>query len=215
VRGNTRKQIVLLITPHVLETAEESDALAREKSAGLRQLDAGDSRWGQALPGKRAPRHSIFDPATGLALSEPATVSVASTASVPGLSPEAETEQLAGLARAAADALRQEEKDPFAPPPQGLQPVPLPPDARQPRRLDGDLELRAVSAWQKDGYYVTALRAINLGQQPTTLTPTRIVGRWSAMVVEREQLAPANSEASWTWVYAISRNPYEQALEGP
>ena len=214
VRGNARKQIVLLITPHVLETAEESDALAQEKAAGLRQLDASNSRWGGALPAKRNSRDSIFDPATGFAASDTATVSLAATAPAPGpASSEAETERLAGLARAAFDAIRQE--DPAAPPPHGLQSVPLSPDTRQPRQLDEGLELRAVAAWQKDGYYVTALRAINLSPQPTTLTPTRIVGHWSSMVVEREQLAPANGEASWTWIYAISRTPYEQALEKP
>ncbi|MDR3214082.1 MAG: hypothetical protein LBT71_09255 [Azoarcus sp.] len=39
VRSNSRKQIVLLITPHVLETPEESDALARTRENEARRLD--------------------------------------------------------------------------------------------------------------------------------------------------------------------------------
>ncbi|MDD3481403.1 type II secretion system protein GspD [Azovibrio restrictus] len=39
VKENSRSQIVLLITPRVLETPEESDALARQKEAQLQQLE--------------------------------------------------------------------------------------------------------------------------------------------------------------------------------
>jgi type II secretory pathway component GspD/PulD (secretin) len=50
VKSNTRSQIVLLITPHVLETPEEGDAIARERQERLQRLD----RAGK-------PHASIFD----------------------------------------------------------------------------------------------------------------------------------------------------------
>ncbi|MDR0674114.1 MAG: hypothetical protein LBF93_10800 [Zoogloeaceae bacterium] len=52
VKGNSRSQLVLLITPHVLETPEESDTLAQEKEAQIRQLG-----------GAKRPHASIFDDA--------------------------------------------------------------------------------------------------------------------------------------------------------
>lgn len=59
VRDNTRKQIVLLITPRVLETPEEGDTLAHEKESGVRGLD--DSS--KETPTLGGPRQSIFDDA--------------------------------------------------------------------------------------------------------------------------------------------------------
>ncbi|MDR1423621.1 MAG: hypothetical protein LBI92_03305 [Azoarcus sp.] len=214
VKSNVRKQIVLLITPHVLETPEESDTLARGKEAEVRSLDAGGSSQGLAATAKPEKRDSMFDPAFGLAAAAGgATPAAAPPAAAAASSNKAELERLGGLARAAADAVRQE--DPTAPPPGDLQPVHLPIAARQTRQLGDDLEFQAVAAWQKDGYYITALRVINLNARPATLTPTRIVGRWAAMVVERKQLDAAGGERSWTWAYAISHQPYEQAVEQP
>ena len=56
VRENVRKQIVLLITPHILETPEEGDALAREKENAARRLDSSKNHNG---PGST--RKSIFN----------------------------------------------------------------------------------------------------------------------------------------------------------
>jgi len=222
VRGNTRKQIVLLITPHVLDTPEESDAYARGKEAELRLLDSSSSTRGKAEAEKDKKRDSMFDPVFGLAngkgaVALPAAVPASPVATAVPLAraqaSDAEIERLGAIVRAAAAAVRQE--DPTAPLPDGLQPAALSATARQPRQLGDGLELQAVSAYRKDGYYVTVLRAINLAAQPTTLTPTRIVGHWSAMVVERKDIAAMGADGSWTWIYALSREPFEQAMEQP
>jgi general secretion pathway protein D len=206
VRSNVRRQIVLLITPHVLETPEESDALARSQENTLRRLDAGDNRHGQSMPDKpRQQRDSIFNPGTGLAAAAPRPEDTASG--------NAEIERFSALARAAADAVRSAAPD--AAPPGGLRPQPLAPFLRKPGRIDEYLERQVMHAWEKDGLYVTALRVINLGEKGAAFAPTLIVGRWAAIVAERQQLAPAGGETSWTWVYAISRRPYEEAMEQP
>jgi general secretion pathway protein D len=226
VRGNSRKQIVLLITPHVLETPEESDALARAKEAEAQRLDVS----GRKQSGSKAVSgDSIFQEVPPAPVSTPAAPAVVPVdvapvapgndflppaippAAKPSRTPDGDrdVDLFSRMARAAADAVRA----PDAPPASGLQPAPLSYASRLPLRFEGQLEVRALKSWQKDGYYVTALRAINLGDQPATLTPTRIAGRWAAMVVERQQLTPAGSDTSWTWVYALSRQPFEQSLE--
>jgi len=213
VRTNTRKQIVLLITPHVLDTPEESDAYAQGKEAELRLLDSSASTRGLAAADKGKKRDSMFDPVFGLANGKGAVAAPTAVPLARAQASDAEIERLGAIVRAAAAAVRQE--DPTAPLPDGLQPAALSATARQPRQLGDGLELQAVSAYRKDGYYVTVLRAINLAAQPTTLTPTRIVGHWSAMVVERKDIAAMGADGSWTWIYALSREPFEQAMEQP
>ncbi|MDR1889608.1 MAG: hypothetical protein LBQ81_09575 [Zoogloeaceae bacterium] len=61
-RGNSRSQLVLLITPWVLENPAESDALARKKEEELRQLDRADASRGHLSQGKTPPRDSVLDP---------------------------------------------------------------------------------------------------------------------------------------------------------
>ncbi|MDR0529002.1 MAG: hypothetical protein LBG69_05260 [Zoogloeaceae bacterium] len=66
-RANARKQLVLLITPHILETPEESEALAREKEAAIKKLDGGNN---SALRMRlNASRASMFNMEYGLAAS--------------------------------------------------------------------------------------------------------------------------------------------------
>lgn len=192
VKENSRSQIVLLITPRVLETPEESDALARQKEAQLQQLER------EAQPSRNPPLPQSASPA-------PAAASLGSGTPVP----DDDTARLASLARSAASAVRQ--VDPTQPLPDGLRAVPL--GNRNRLRLDGDLELRPLASWQRDGLYVTALHATNLGNRATRLLPTRIPGRWAALVVERQELEAAGNDTSWTWVYALSRQPYEEAIQ--
>ncbi|MDR2093112.1 MAG: hypothetical protein LBP58_07345 [Azoarcus sp.] len=209
VRGNSRRQLVLLITPHVLETPEESDALARSKEDGVRNMDA------DGIRGQRTPdfwrQESMFNPKNGLASVAAPPEKAASVAAPETASGKPDSSRFTAIARAAADAVRR--IDPNATHPEsGLTPVPF---RRVRRRLDGEREYWALHAWKKDDFYVTALRVINLGTQPASFDPALIAGRWSAIVAERRQLDPAGGAASWTWVYAISRQPYEQAVEQP
>lgn len=201
VRGNARKQLVLLITPHVLETPEESDALARSKEDAMRGMDTAGAKEQHTPDFWR--RESMFNPKTGLASVEQPPGKTASGA------PDADAERFTAIARAAADAVRRVDPD-AAHPASGLAPVPF---QRAWRRLDKDVECQVSHAWRMDGFYVTALRVINMGAQAATFDPGLIAGRWAAIVAERQQLDPVGSEASWTWVYAISRQPYEQSSE--
>lgn len=188
VRAKVRTQIVLLITPTIIEHPEESDGIAKAKTQDFNALSA-------AFPNTPVVPKLTNNP--------PAIPPAATAAGRDGDS------GFAALARAAATAVRQ--NDPTAIPPEGLHAMPLGDHKRI--RLANGMEARPSASWQRDGLYVTALQVINLGSQPDVLAPTLIRGRWAAMVLEKQNLDASGGTDSWTWAYAISRQPFEQAIE--
>jgi general secretion pathway protein D len=190
VRAATRTQIVLLITPRVLDNPGEADALAREKTQGY-----------EALTGTFPDKPIVPAPA---GVGKPAAAPVAAE-------PQGEDAVFAALARAAAAAVRQ--SDPTAPPPDGL--LALPVAERGPLALANGMQARVAASWIRDGLYVTALRVVNIAPLPDGVAPTLIPGRFAAMILERTRLEGAGGADSWTWAYAVSRLPFEEAVERP
>lgn len=190
VRASIRSQIVLLITPRVLESPLEANSVAQVKTQDFNALTA-------TIPST---------PVIPTLVNNPPAVPPSAIAS--GRDGDV---AFAGLARAAAAAVRLQ--DPTAPPPEGLIAVPLNDHGRL--SLANGMEARPSASWQRDGLYVTALQVISMSAQPSTLAPTMIPGRWAAMVLESSKLTPAGSAGSWTWAYAISRRPFEQSLGQP
>ncbi|WP_153117609.1 secretin N-terminal domain-containing protein [Rhodocyclus tenuis] len=188
VRASVRSQIVLLITPRVLEKPEDADRVAQKKTQDFNALGATIPTT-PILP-KLSNTPSAL-PASGIASGRDGDTS------------------FAALARAAASTVRQ--KDPTAAPQEGLSAVPLP-DHQRIALADG-IEARPSASWQRDGLYVTALQLINLGSQPKPLAATLIRGRWAAIVLEKSRLEASGSAGSWAWAYAISRQPFEQSVE--
>lgn len=188
VRAKIRTQIVLLITPRIIGNPEEGDSIATAKTQDFNATTAS------------FPATPIVPKLTN---NPPALPASGITAGRDGDS------SFATLARAAATAVRQ--KDPTASPPEGLRSVPLNDHKRL--QLTNGMEARPSASWQRDGLYVTALQVINLNPQAAVLAPTSIRGRWSAMVLEKQSLDASGGENSWTWAYAISRQPFEQAVE--
>jgi general secretion pathway protein D len=200
VRAMVRSQIILLITPRVIESPEEADAIAQTHTRDQDELAA------------RVPQGPVVPKPAGLraAPEAPAAPSTPGGAVPPGptsaLPPEGARATYADLARAAARAVRAE---PGAAP-AGLRPTGV---ATASFRLDHALEAQPVASWQRDDLHVTALRVINLADRPAALPATAIRGRWAAMVVEKPRLDAATGADSWSWVYAISRLPFDEALE--
>lgn len=190
VRATVRSQIVLLITPRVLENPTEANRVAQAKTEDFNALAAS------------VPTSPIMPKLTDTSPTPPASGIAAGRDGDAGF---------AALARAAAAAVRQ--TDPAASPPEGLRAVPLNDHSRL--QLANGMEARPSASWQRDGLYVTALQVINSGAQAQGLAATLIRGRWAAMVLERRRLGAAGSSDSWTWAYAISRQPFEQAVEAP
>lgn len=191
VRAKTRSQIVLLITPRILENPEEADRLAQAKKADFKAQES-------TIPDTPIIPKLTNQPATTPLPALPTTRQTGDAA-------------FAGLARSAAMAVRQQ--DPTAALPEGLQPAPL--GSRDSLSPLPGLEARPAASWTRDGLYVTALQVVNLGPHAERIAPTLIPGRWAAMVIERPTIAPNGAADSWTWVYAISRQPFDQSVSRP
>lgn len=198
VRAAVRSQIVLLITPRVLESPEESASVARQHEQDYGKQSA------------KFPRTPVL-PKPLAAQAESAPVAASSFGlKLPAEAPTSEArstrQRIAELARAAAHAVREE---PVATP-AGMQRVSL---GSKTLTLDERLEASPVASWQADGLRVTALRVINLADHARRLSAGMLRGRWTAMVIEQPNLDAAFGKNSWSWVYAISEEPFEQALE--
>ncbi|MDR1936190.1 MAG: hypothetical protein LBS49_11545 [Candidatus Accumulibacter sp.] len=193
VREAVRSQIVLLITPRVLESPQEADDLARRKTQDY-----------EALTGTFPVKPIV--PALGGFQEAPAAVTPTPPARTDGLS--GDDAIYAALARAAASAVRQ--ADPTAAAPDGLEALPV--ADRQPLELANGMQARVAGSWTRDGLYVTALQVINTAPLPDGVAPTLIRGRWTAMVLEKTRLEGAGNGDSWTWAYAVSRQPFEQSV---
>lgn len=227
VRAAVRSQIVLLITPRVLESPEEADALAQThvhshddlatrvprgpvvpKPAGFLVAPEAPAGGVDAAPSAPMADSAPPTPAVGAAPGESAAARTPAPASVPLAEAAGGQAAFADLARAAARAVRA--ADPTAPPDDRLRTVGV---AGASFRLGDGLEARPVASWLRDGLYVTALRVVNLADRPAPLPAAALRGRWAALVVERPRLAAATGADSWSWVYAISRLPFDEALE--
>lgn len=192
VRSKVRTQIVLLVTPRIIETPEEGQDIATAKMQDFNATTA-------VFPDNKTVPKLINSwpvaPPTGIDRSD----------AKPG------DAAYAGLARAAAAAVLL--RDPAKSPPDGLKT--MPPVLRRDLVLDNGMPAEVRGSWQRDGLVVTALRVSNPWARNTTLQAAALPGRWSAIVIEHSELGPDSSADASTWLYAISRQPFEEALELP
>lgn len=190
VRSKVRTQIVLLITPRIIETPEEGHDIATAKTQDYNATTA-------VFPDNKTVPKIGSDwpvvPPTG----------IDRTSSHDG------DAAYAALARSAAAAVLQ--RDPGKAPPDGLRTVPA--GNRRDLVLHNAMPADIRGSWQRDGLFVTALRVSNPWRRNFTLQAAALPGRWSAIVIETPELGPDGSADAATWMYAISRQPFEQALE--
>lgn len=192
VRAKVRTQIVLLITPRIIETPEEGDSIATTKT---QDFNATTATFPTTKTVPKLTNDWPVAPPTGIDRSNVRDGDAA----------------YAALARSAAAAVLQ--RSPNKAPPDGLSAVA--PGARKSMVLDNGMAADVAGSWLRDGLYVTALRVSNWSARNATLQAAALPGRWSAIVIENPDLGPDGSAEAATWLYAISRQPFEQALDLP
>jgi integrating conjugative element protein (TIGR03749 family) len=69
-----------------------------------------------------------------------------------------------------------------------------------------------IAAWRKGRLFVTAVRLQNQTQQPITLHPLQLRGRWYAATFQHGVLKAHGNTDDTTAVYLISDQPFKQAL---
>ncbi|WP_028469514.1 DUF3438 family protein [Neptunomonas japonica] len=72
-----------------------------------------------------------------------------------------------------------------------------------------------VAAYKSNGTYLTVVRVQNLSQQPFTLDPKAIDGRWLSIARERSTLGPfqnkENNKPDSSYLYFASKQPFNQS----
>lgn len=190
-RLKVRTQIVLLITPRIIENPEEGDSIATAKTQDFNAAAA-------VVPNnKTVPKLQNNWP-------------VAPPTGIDSSSARDGDASYAALARAAAAAVLL--RDP-AKAPDGLTASSAGP--RSAFVLSNGMPAEVRGSWQRDGLYVTALRVSNWSARNATLQAAALPGRWAAIVIENPELAPDGTSGAATWLYAISRQPFDQAHELP
>lgn len=192
VRAKVRTQIVLLITPTIIENPEEGDSIATAKT---QDFNAATATFPTTKTVPKLTNDWPVAPPTGIDRSNARDGDAA----------------YAALARSAAAAVLL--SDPAKAPPDGLRALPAGP--RRDLVLDNGMPAEVRGSWQRDGLIVTALRVTNPWARNMSLQAIALPGRWSAIVIEHPELGPDGSADAATWLYAISRQPFEQALDLP
>lgn len=72
----------------------------------------------------------------------------------------------------------------------------------------GAIEATPLVAWRASGLYVTAVKLTNRTDQPQSLDPRALRGRWLAATFQHHRLLPQGDEADTTAVYLISSRPF-------
>lgn len=190
-RLKVRTQIVLLITPRIIENPEEGDSIATAKTQDFNAAAA-------VVPNnKTVPKlHNNWP--------------VAPPTGIDSSSARDGDAGYAALARAAAAAVLL--RDPTKAP-DGLTATGAGP--RSSFVLDNGMPAEVRGSWQRDGLYVTALRVSNWSARNATLQAAALPGRWAAIVIENPELGPDGTTDAATWLYAISRQPFDQTHELP
>ena len=189
VRAKTRTQIVLLITPRIIESPEEGDSIASGKTRDFNALTS-------TFPNNRTvPKLVNEQPSLQTPTPERSTESEAN---------------LAALARAAAKAALQTDPTKGT---DNLRAIPL--EGRTRLTLPNGMSAAIIGSWQRDDLYVTAMRVSNHKEKPDVLVATALPGRWAAIAIEHPELSAKFEQGDTTWLYAISRQPFEEALQLP
>lgn len=232
-KAHTKKQLVLVITPYIIDSPEEGEQRSRERvqahahsdGPGIdRYLDAGPAPGSPACadrvdapcPPGPASMINTAPPAVviraGVTPPAPGDVKIAASrpapASKPQPAPANAEDPLAALARAAAVRLKQR----GAPGNDGLTPVKL---ATAPSfYLDAGQTLAAepLASWRAGAHWVTALKLSNRSAAAIPLDTQSFPGRWLAAAIERTQLGGQGQPASQSMAYLISDRPFEAAL---
>ena len=79
---------------------------------------------------------------------------------------------------------------------------------------DADLIVESQGCWSNGYYSVTALRLKNRGVHQKNVNPGLIHGHWAAVSMETQVLGPASAKDSETYIYLVSAGDFRSALQG-
>ena len=75
------------------------------------------------------------------------------------------------------------------------------------------LSVWPVSSWEREGLYVTLLKARNHSDQPQVLDMASIPGAWLAASADRMQLSVFGADGDQSQLYLLSNRPFHKVIE--
>lgn len=221
-KAHTKKQLVLVITPYIIDSPEEGEQRSRERvqahahsdGPGIdRYLDAGPAPGSPACA-DRVDTPCPPGPASMINTAPPVVVIRAGvTPPAPGDTRAAaatadSVTTYAALTRHAFLALA----DPQAAHRLNPHIQPLPAPAARALFRDPGLSIRPVAAWRQGELYATALMVSNPAPARRPLDSTRLNGRWLAATAERDLLEAAGGSGASAHLVLISAQPFGAVL---
>jgi general secretion pathway protein D len=199
VETDDQRELVLLITPHILDNGEEGEQVS------YRQISPAAEAQSRLLDPRRGAAADAL-PAPGAAPATP-----------PAATPDGHSDgedpaaRYIRLTRHALFARRAPEEAARTAPAIAAQGVPQGPQQLWP---EPGVQAVALEAWRDGELHATVVRLVNNSLRPIDIDPTRLRGRWLAATAERTRLAPLEAADSAMLMVLLSDRPFAQALEG-
>lgn len=193
VNTDERSEMILLVTPHILDTAEDGAAVTQAQMSPA--VEAQNDRLD---PRPQARDTDALAPASRPEAPSQHTAADDATARYVRLTRHALLAQHAPDEAARRDPTIGARSVPASTPP-------LWPDLR--------LATSALGAWQDGDLHATVLRLENRSLKPMEVDLAQLRGRWLAATVERRTLTPWDTRDSTATLVLISDRPYAEALE--
>ena len=185
-KSQEKSELVLLITPHVLSTPEESEAVSRQRLSDLTEHPNGLDLYLDKLDESRKPKDMATGPSERGSMLEENYITLTRYAAKMIRTPKMSRPETAGITRI---RLRDHA------------PAPLVDDPR--------VEMRPMESWRQGALFITAVKIENLSDEALSLDESRFRGTWLAATLEKKSLA-AGSDA--TYAYLISGRPFHRAI---
>ncbi|THF62680.1 DUF3438 family protein [Pseudothauera rhizosphaerae] len=203
VETDAQRELVLLITPHILDNGEEGEQVS------YRQISPAAEAQSRLLD----PRHDAAADAPPAPGAAPAAPGAAPAAATPTGRTDGEdpTARYIRLTRHALLARRAPEEAARTAPAIAAQDVP---QGLQELWPEPGIQAVALEAWRDGGLHATVVRLVNNSLRPIDIDPTRLRGHWLAATAERARLAPLDAADSAMLVVLLSDRPFAQALAG-
>lgn len=200
----TKKELVLLITPHILKAPNQGEAVTRRRLDGLSGNAGEINAYMDGVERERS--------ATGTDRADDRTDTANRHAAAPGDAVGGKDQGFAELIRTAAIQVRR--PLPLREPVGAIRPAPL--EAGGEVRIFTINGVAAVptAAWSDGRHFVTALKVVNRTGGELKPDVAALRGVWAAATLERQELAPAGRDGDSTWLYLVSETGFENVIAG-
>jgi general secretion pathway protein D len=228
----SRKELIIIIKPHIhgtpSESAEDSEEFLHNESVHPNARAMGGNMDIYRNPGRHhddytlQQRYKFYDNQdqfdeyhrrTRNPDEEPSMPPNAPPAFPPrgdGPQADANPQDYLGLTRFAALAARQ--PDAAKNPPQGISEAGLVFLNAEPLLPDKHLQAEPLETWKKGNLYVTTVKVNNRSDKTVNVDYTQVRGQWLASTIEKPRLARKGLDGDSTYLYLVSKEPFHEAL---